>query len=144
MPQFDGLFDYQDTVRPAYYAFKLLSRLTGNRLKLTSSDPAVHGFLYDPLYLTHNLLLCNYSEKPVRLTIEGADAPGKLLMRPELLDAMAPSYDENARLRPLEPVTVAKGPFHTEIGSARGASPSGASSDPITLRRCGISVSPHR
>ena len=34
MPQFDGLFDYQGTVRPAYYAFKLLSRLTGNRLEV--------------------------------------------------------------------------------------------------------------
>ena len=43
------------------------------------------------------------------------DAPGKLLMRPEVLDATAASYDENARLRPLKPVTVAKGPFHTEI-----------------------------
>jgi hypothetical protein len=116
MPQFDGLFDYQNTVRPAYYAFKLLSRLTGNRLELKSSDPAVHGFFtYDPLYLTHNLLLWNYSEQPVRLRIDAGDAPGKLLMRPEALDATAPSYDENARLRPLKPATVSKGPFHTEI-----------------------------
>ena len=76
----------------------------------------MHGFFtYDPLYLTHNLLLWNYSEQPVRIRIDAADAPGKLLMRPELLDATAPSYDENARLRPLEPVTVSKGPFHTEI-----------------------------
>ena len=116
MPQFDGLFDYQDTVRPAYYAFKLLSRLTGDRLKLDSTDPTVHGlFSYDPLYLTHNLLLVNYSDKPVRLTIDAPDAPEKLLMRPELLDATAPSYDENARLRPLEPVTVERGAFHTGI-----------------------------
>ena len=116
MPQFDGLFDYQNTVRPAYFAFKLLSRLTGNKLKLDSSDPAVHGFFtYDPLYLTHNLLLVNYSDKPVRVEIQAPDAPGKLLMRPELLDAAAPSYDENARLRPLEPVTVTAGPFRTEI-----------------------------
>ncbi len=67
------------------------------------------------MYLTHNLLLVNYSDKPVRLAIDAADAPGKLLMRPELLDAAAASYDENARLRPLEPVTVERGAFHTEI-----------------------------
>src|SRR5205807_9510422 len=29
MPQFDGLFDYQNHVRSAYFAFKLPSRLAG-------------------------------------------------------------------------------------------------------------------
>ena len=116
MPQFDGLFDYQGTVRPAYYAFKLLSRLTGGRLALDSLDPAVHGFFtYDPLYLTHNLLLWNFSPESVRVAIDAGDAPGKLLMRPEVLDATAPSYDENARLRPLETATIAPGPFHAEV-----------------------------
>jgi hypothetical protein len=32
MPQFDGRFDFQNNVRPAYFTFKLLSRLTGQRL----------------------------------------------------------------------------------------------------------------
>ena len=116
MPQFDGLFDYQGTVRPAYYAFKLLSRLTGDRLALKSSQAAVHGFFtYDSRYLTHNLLLWNFSPEPVTVNIDADDAPGKLLMRPELLDATAASYDENARLRPLKPVTIDKGPFHTQV-----------------------------
>jgi hypothetical protein len=115
MPQYDGLFDYQNTVRPAYYAFKLLSRLTGERLRLDSADPAIHGFFtWDPLYQTHNLLIWNYSGTPVRVTVEGTGVPGKLLMRPELLDATAPSYDENARLRPLDPVRV-QGELRTEI-----------------------------
>ena len=43
MPQFDGLFDYQNQIRPAYFTFKLLSRLAGERLRLTSTHPAVHG-----------------------------------------------------------------------------------------------------
>ena len=34
MPQYDGLFDYQNTMRPAYFAFKLLARLGGERLEL--------------------------------------------------------------------------------------------------------------
>ncbi len=110
MPQFDGLFDYQDTVRPAYFAFKLLSRLSGDRLALRSSDSAVHGFFtYDPLYLTHNLMLWNFSPTPVHVTITAADVPELLLMRPELLDANAASYDENARLRPLTPEKVEAG-----------------------------------
>ena len=116
MPQFDGLFDYQNTVRPAYYAFKLLSRLTGERLRLESADANVHGFFtYDPLYRTHNLLLWNFSATPVRVTMEGAGVPETLLMRPELLDATVSSYDENARLRPLTPVRVSKGALLTNV-----------------------------
>jgi hypothetical protein len=116
MPQYDGLFDYQSTIRPAYFAFKLLSRLSGDRLNFQTSDPAVHGFFtYDPLYLTNNLLIWNFSAKPVKVTIDAQDAPGKLLMRPELLDGMAASSDENARLRPLDPSTINSGAFHTEV-----------------------------
>src|SRR5664279_211757 len=51
MPQYDGLFDYQNIVRPAYFTFKLMSRLTGDRRPVESSDPAVHAFLtYDESY----------------------------------------------------------------------------------------------
>ena len=55
------------------------------------------------------------SATPVRVTIEGAGVPETLLMRPELLDAAAPSYDENARLRPLTPVRVGKGALLTNV-----------------------------
>jgi hypothetical protein len=116
MPQFDGLIDYQNTLRPAYYSFKLLSRLTGDRLRFESSDPAVHGFFtYDPMYMTHNLMVWNFSLKPVRVIIAATDVPDRSLMRPELLDATSPSYDENARLRPLDPVKVDKGALKTEV-----------------------------
>jgi hypothetical protein len=116
MPQYDGIFDYQNTVRPAYYSFKLLSRLTGERLRLESDDSAVRGyFTYDPLYRTHNLLIWNFSPQPVRLVIEGSWVPGRLLMRPELLDALAPSYDENARLRPLDPVRIDAADLRTQV-----------------------------
>ena len=83
MPQYDGLFDYQNTVRPAYYAFKLLSRLTGERLRFESGDAGIHGFFtLDSLYRTYNLLVWNFSATPARVTVEGAGVPEKLLMRP--------------------------------------------------------------
>jgi xylan 1,4-beta-xylosidase len=110
------LFDYQNTVRPAYYTFKLLSRLTGDRLRFESSDPAVHGFFsYDAMYMTHNLMLWNFSPNPVRISVTAADVPELLLMRPELLDATAASYDENARLRPLPPTKIDTGALKTEV-----------------------------
>jgi hypothetical protein len=116
MPQFDGLFDYQNTVRPAYYAFKLLSRLNGDRLSFQSGDPVVHGFFaHDPLYMTYNLMLWNFSDRPARVNVSANDVPERLLMRPELLDAKAPSYDENARLRPLEPAKIDKGNLQTSV-----------------------------
>jgi hypothetical protein len=37
------------------------------------------------------------------------------LIRPEMLDATAPSYDENARLRPLDPSRVEKGDLRTQV-----------------------------
>lgn len=116
MPQYDGLFDYQNTVRPAYHAFKLLSRVTGDRLLFESSDGAVHGyFTHDPLYLTHNLLLWNFSPTPVHVSVNGRGVTERLLMRPQLLDALSPSDDENARLRPLDPELVEKGDLRTEV-----------------------------
>jgi hypothetical protein len=57
----------------------------------------------------------NFSPQPVQLSIEGSGVPERLLMRPELLDALAASYDENARLRPLDPVRVDKGDLRTRI-----------------------------
>ncbi|MFO0889480.1 MAG: hypothetical protein U0790_10120 [Isosphaeraceae bacterium] len=44
MPQFDGLFDYQNCVRPSYFASSSSPRLTGERLRLDSTLPTVHGF----------------------------------------------------------------------------------------------------
>ena len=62
MPQFDGLFDYQNTPRPSYFAFKLLSRLAGERLELTSSHSAVHGFATrDDQLRMFNVMLWNFS-----------------------------------------------------------------------------------
>jgi xylan 1,4-beta-xylosidase len=101
MPQFDGLFDYQDQVRPAYYAFKLLSRLAGEQLRIESDSPSVHGFASrDNELRCDNLLLWNFSGETtdVEVTLKGLVSRTRL--RHIRLDALAPSMDENDRLRP--------------------------------------------
>jgi len=101
MPQFDGLFDYQNQIRPAYYAFKLLSRLGGERVQLLSDHPALHGFAsHDSQLRCSNLVLWNFSPSLVNiaLVLKGVAAGSRF--RHILLDADAPSADENSRLRP--------------------------------------------
>jgi hypothetical protein len=110
MPQFDGLFDFQDRVRPSYFAFKLLSRLSGQRLRVVSSDPAVHGFAtHDEKYQIDNLLLWNFSASPASVELAIERLPKDVLVRQLTLDALAPSDDENARLRPERSTNLKKG-----------------------------------
>jgi xylan 1,4-beta-xylosidase len=118
--QWDGLFDFQNRVRPSYYAFKLLSRLTGDRLRLETGDDTVHGFAtWDAKLLVYNVLLWNYSTKPAQadLTIEGASSD--LTLRQVVLDAAAPSDDENARLKPFPSRELKRGDMRikVELGS---------------------------
>jgi len=108
MPQFDGLFDYQNRIRPAYFTFKLLSRLRGDRLKLVSNHTSVHGLAtHDEQMRMQNLLLWNFSNTtvPVDMTLGGHARD--LRTRHITLDATAASDDENARLRP-EPFAMLK------------------------------------
>jgi len=107
MPQYDGLFDYQNTVRPAYFAFKLMSRLTGDRRQVESSDPAVHAFLtYDKTYGLFSLLIWNYSAESAKVRLDAAALTGKLVAKRRLLDAASPSDDENSRLQPQNDLTL--------------------------------------
>lgn len=113
MPQFDGLFDYQNQVRPSYFTFKLLSRLVGHRLKLTSNDPRVHGLAaHDEQLRMYNLMLWNFSPAPLKIELLLKDLPQDLRACHLTLEATAPGSDENARLRP-EPW------FHLSKGDQR-------------------------
>jgi xylan 1,4-beta-xylosidase len=106
MPQFDGLFDFQNRVRPAYFAFKLLSRLSGNGLRLQSSDPHFHGFAaYDERLQAYNILVWNFSDQPARLDLKLEGDTAQLIMRRSVLDAAGPSDDENDRIRWQQPFT---------------------------------------
>lgn len=110
MPQYDGLFDYQNTLRPAYFSFQLLSRATGDRLAATSEDENVHAFLtYDDSYKIYNLLVWNYSGTPVSLSINVIDLKRALVAKRRELDAQSISDDENVRLRPLPDLALSPG-----------------------------------
>ena len=101
MPQFDGLFDYQNQIRPAYFTFKLLSRLRGDRLRLASNHPAIHGFAaHDDQLRMNNLLLWNFSSAtvPVEIALQGLAKETRY--RHITLDATTASNDENLRLVP--------------------------------------------
>jgi xylan 1,4-beta-xylosidase len=109
MPQFDGLFDFQNNVRPAYFTFKLLSRLTGDRLQLTTDHPTIHGFASrDDRYSSYqfNLMLWNFSPSQEEVEVTFQDVPNNITAKPVILDATAPSIDEIARLRPERPLAI--------------------------------------
>jgi len=116
MPQFDGLFDYQNRVRPSFFAFKLLSRLTGERLRVDSTLSTVHGFAtHDEQYEIDSLLLWNFSDLPASVELVLDDLPKDALVRRLTLDALAPSDDENARLRPEPRARMTKGSHHLKV-----------------------------
>jgi hypothetical protein len=107
-PQYDGLFDYQNHVRPAYFTFLLLARLTGQRLDVTSSDKRVHGLAtWDPDLNKYSVLFWNYSPGTLqtKVILNGSDLA--LTAAPEKLDALAPSDDENIRVKPLPEIELA-------------------------------------
>lgn len=116
MPQFDGLFDYQNQVRPAFYAFKLLSRLAGQRLRVTSDHPAVHGFAtHDEQLRCSNLVLWNFSRAPVAVELELKGLAADSRARHILLDAVTAGADENSRLRPDPFFRLQKGDQRLEV-----------------------------
>jgi hypothetical protein len=116
MPQYSGLFDYQNVMRPAYFTFELLARVTGDRLEASSNDDSVHAFLsYDKSYKTYNLLFWNFSDTPVTVRLDARDLGEAMLAHRRLLDAESPSEDENARLRPLPDVKIEPGIEPVEI-----------------------------
>lgn len=109
-PQWDGLFDYNGRTRPSYFAFKLLSRLTGDRRNLHSDVANIHGLAtYDKRLDVYNVLVWNFSASPAKVdfTLEGI--AGKMALRQVTLDAAAPSDDENIRLRPAVAKSVQAG-----------------------------------
>ena len=101
-PQYDGLFDYQNYVRPSYFTFLLLHRLTGQRLDVASSDQRVHGLAtWDPDLQKYSVLFWNFSPETLstKIVLKGADSD--ITAAPEKLDALASSDDENMRVKPL-------------------------------------------
>lgn len=114
--QFSGLIDYQNQLRPAYYTFKLLSRLAGNRLAVTSGNDKVHGFAaYDPKMLMHNAMLWNFSDKAITVKLTLEDMPKDMRIRHIVLDATGAGLEENQRLRPDPFIKLKKGTESVEV-----------------------------
>jgi xylan 1,4-beta-xylosidase len=103
-PQFDGLFDYQGILRPAYFAFKMLSRLTGNRVDTKSDQPGIKLLAaYDEDQKMYDALVWNFAvETPpaahVNLKVDGL-GEGNWSMRRIALDSDTASNQENDRMR---------------------------------------------
>jgi hypothetical protein len=95
-------------MRPAYFSFELLARLTGARLEARSNDESVHAFLtFDKDYDYYSLMFWNFSATPVTIDLNVKSLPGTLTAHRRELNATAPSQDENARMHPLEDLTLA-------------------------------------
>ncbi len=116
MPQYDGLFDYQNVMRPDYFTFELLARVTGERLGADSNDDALHAFLaHDDEYKTFNLIFWNFSAKAMTVKLDPRGLKESLVAHRRILDAETPSQDENSRLRPLPDMKLAPGGQPVEI-----------------------------
>ena len=84
-----GLYDFDNRVRPAYFTFKLLSRLSGERLELISSHPKVHGFaVYDETGKSFKLMLWNFSDQPLSCNIQLKGLEDNMQLRHTMLDAL--------------------------------------------------------
>ncbi len=99
--QFSGLFDYQNNIRPAYFTFKLLSRMAGDKIQLESDNDKVHGFAsHDTQLDMHNMMIWNFSDTVRTIKINLKNIPKKMQVRHIVLDATPGMHDENQRLRP--------------------------------------------
>ena len=108
--QFSGLIDFQNQLRPAYYSFKLLSRIAGNRIKVTTPSGSIHGFAaHDQKLQMHNLMLWNFSDQPKTIELSLANLPKDMRIRHIILDASGAGLEENQRLRPEPFINLKKG-----------------------------------
>jgi xylan 1,4-beta-xylosidase len=116
MPQFDGLFDYQNQVRPAYFAFKLLSRLGGIRVRASSDQNFIHVFAtHDHQLNLENVLVWNFSNSSATLELSCAGFRKEMTGRHLVLDAATADPDENSRLRPQGLFKVAASDWRQEV-----------------------------
>ena len=114
MPQYHGLFDFQNEVRPAYFAFKLLSRVTGQRLKVEAEG--VHALAaFDEEYEMKNVLVWNFSPEPVSASLEFRGLPKETKINRIKLDPRAPMPDETSRLKFQEPLTLTPSDSKREV-----------------------------
>jgi xylan 1,4-beta-xylosidase len=104
MPQFDGLFDFQNVVRPSFFTFRLITRLTGDRLTAKAEgDKQPHMLAaFEPSRDRVNVLIWNYGQTApadAGAVLKFSGLEGKWKHWKTTLDAVTASNDENHRLR---------------------------------------------
>ena len=97
MPQYDGLFDYQNTVRPAYYRIQASVPVTGKRLRIGRQLERIHScWLHSTIAIRDAQSAASGTSRPTPcITVVGfRDVPhaATLMMDRSILDANAPSY----------------------------------------------------
>jgi len=112
----NGLFDYQNIVQPSYFAFRLLSHLMGVRVRLESSDSAVHGLAsYHEKLDAYCVLLWNFSKNPVRVGVAVEGATSDLRVERVVLNARALATPGDGPLYPQAPLRLTAGNMRAVI-----------------------------
>jgi xylan 1,4-beta-xylosidase len=105
MPQFDGLFDFQNVLRPAFFTFRLLSRLIGERLSVEPEAGEAQPHLMasiEPSRDRINVLIWNFAlnaPPDASVVLQFSGIKGQWRIWKTTLDASTASNDENHRLR---------------------------------------------
>jgi hypothetical protein len=99
-----GLFDFQGVMRPAYFVFKMLGRMTGDFVKVSTNSTSVKAFAtYDAGMQVLHVLAWNFSKKTppagrVSLKLKGLRKKAWNYKR-YTLDVHGASNMENDRMR---------------------------------------------
>lgn len=113
-PVYLGLFDYQNQVRPSYFVFRLLARLTGQRVAAVSTSDTVHAMAsVDKALGVSSILIWNYSDNPTKVRLHLNDIPTESHMWRFVLDSEGPSSEETHRLQsqPMRQISAGNGDF---------------------------------
>ena len=116
--QFDGLFDFQGTLRPSYYAFQMLSRLQGARVEAGSDPGAKVMASWDADQEMLHALVWNFAvdAPPARrgnLVLRNLKGKSWMLRR-FVLDTQTASNQENDRVRMVRAENLGEGAEYRE------------------------------
>jgi hypothetical protein len=100
LPMHLGLFDRYGTMRPSFFAFQLLSRLSGFRLNVAAEEPLGVLAAHDPDRVLDVVLAWNASDQIVETELQFTGLAVGATVRWQRLDAQTDSNEELRRLRP--------------------------------------------
>lgn len=95
-PVYLGLFDYEGRVRPAYFVFRLLERLTGERVKVDTPSSEVHALAtVDDRLKISSILMWNYSPSPAAVDLRLTNIGSAVSAWRFLLNVAGNHYNQN-------------------------------------------------